>query len=432
MNNMDNQTSFDIPVSTQSPPDQESWTYFWVLLAVLYPLICALLRNDRLRTSLETFPYTTRRSFASMTDNDAMQIQLDLSQLEFPFLFEKSLQFALFRSYGIPTVSKLLVATSQFTEPSTACKRYTDTEVLVTEIIANEPAAERTKEAIGRMNYIHSQYRKSGKILDDDMLYTISLFASEPVRWIDRYEWRKLEDFEKCAIGTFWKSVGDAMEISWEKLRSGTGGTEGTWKDGLHFWEELTEWSLQYEQENMVPDPNIHKTAEETIAILLWGIPEVLKPAGKHIVSALMGDRLRTAMMYPDPPAIYHYIVAYGFGLRKYFLRYLSLPRPSFLRKLYLTELSKNGTYYYNRYEAAPYYVKPTLWKRWKPAAWKSWLMGLPIPGDEGDKYSPGGYRIPEVGPRSMKGKGGDYAKTVVEGLRTTRTGGCVFATKAQ
>ena len=58
--------------------------------------------------------------------------------------------------------------------------------------------------------------------------------------------------------------------------------------------------------------------------------------------------------------------------------------------------------------------------------------MGLPIPGDEGDKYSPGGYRIPEVGPRSMKGKGGDYASTVVEGLRTTRTGGCIFAAKAQ
>lgn len=429
---MYNQTSFDIPVSTSSPSNQESWTYFWVLLAVLYPLVCALLRNDRLRTTLETFPYTTRRSFASMTDNDAMQIQQALAELEFPFLFEKSLQFALFRSYGIPTVSKLLVATSQFTEPSTACKRYTDTEVLVTEIIANEPAAERTREALGRMNYIHSQYRKSGKILDDDMLYTISLFASEPVRWIDRYEWRKLEDFEKCAIGTFWKSVGDAMEISWEKLKSGTGGTQGTWKDGLHFWEELTEWSLQYEQEKMVPDPNVHKTAEETIAILLWGLPNPLKPVGRHLVSALMGDRLRTAMMYPDPPAIYHYMVTYGFTVRKYLLRYLSLPRPSFLRHHHITELSENGTYYYKRYEAAPYYVKPTLWKRWKPAAWLTWLMGLPLPGDEGDKYSPEGYRIPEIGPRSMKGKGGDYASTVVEGLRTTRTGGCVFAAKTQ
>ena len=269
-----------------------------MLLVILYPLVCALLRNDRLRTTLETFPYTTRRSFASMTDKDAMQIQQNLMEFEFPFLFEKSLQFALFRSYGIPTVSKLLVATSQFTEPSTACKRYIDTVLLINEFMAHEPVAERGQEAIGRMNYIHSHYRKSGKILDDDMLYTISLFASEPVRWIERYEWRKLEEFEKCAIGTFWKSVGDAMEITWEKLKSGTGGKEGTWKDGLDFWEELTGWSLKYEQENMRPDWAVHKTAEETVAILLWAVPNPLKPAGKHIISALMDDRLRTAMMY--------------------------------------------------------------------------------------------------------------------------------------
>lgn len=294
---MDNLTSFTLPSSRPPTAGEELLTYLCILFAVLYPLLCALFRNDRLRSTLETYPYTTRRSFASMTDDDAMRIQQILSELEFPFTFEKSVQFALFRSYGIPTVSKLLVATSQFTEPSTACKRYTDTALLISEFMAHEPLAHRTREAIGRMNYIHSHYRKSGKILDDDMLYTISLFASEPVRWIDRYEWRKLEDFEKCAIGTFWKSVGDAMEISWEKLASGTGGPDGTWKDGLQFWEELTGWSLAYEKEYMRPDVNINKTAEETVTILLWGVPKALKPAGKHLVSALMDDRLRTAMM---------------------------------------------------------------------------------------------------------------------------------------
>ena len=233
-----------------------------------------------------------------MTDTDAQQIQQIAAEIEFPFTFQKALQFALFRSYGIPTVSKLLVATSQFSEPSTACKRYVDTEILISEFMGYRPTEERTREAIARMNYIHSGYRKSGKLLDDDMLYTLSLFVSEPIRWIDRYEWRKLEDIELCALGTFWKSVGDAMEISWEKLKSGTGGKKGTWKDGLQWVEEVMEWSEQYERECMVPNVNSMKTADETTNILLWSLPKPLKGVGKNLVSALMGDRLRNAMMY--------------------------------------------------------------------------------------------------------------------------------------
>jgi hypothetical protein len=287
--------------TTSSPPSQSSpnasWTYFYPLLLLLCPTICAFLRHNRLRTTLETYPYTTRRTFASMTDKDAMRIQQIIGELEFPFTFEKALQFALFRTYGIPTISKLLCATSQFSEPSTACKRYSDTGLLISEFMGHEPTSERTRQAIGRMNYIHSGYQRSGKILDDDMLYTLALFACEPVRWINKYEWRRLEDFEVCALGTFWKSVGDAMGISWEKLKSGTGGKEGTWRDGLEWWEEICEWSQAYEREKMVPAETNRKTAEETTRILLWTIPGPLKGMGRHLVSALMDDRLREAMM---------------------------------------------------------------------------------------------------------------------------------------
>ena len=276
---------------------QDSWTSFYVVLFMLYPLVCALLRNDRLRTMYETFPYTTRSSFASMTDDDAQQIQQIAAELEFPFTFEKALQFALFRSYGIPTVAKLLVATSQFSEPSTACKRYVDTTILISEFMGYKPTEERTREAIGRMNFIHSGYRKSGKLLDDDMLYTLGLFVTEPIRWINKYEWRKLDDIELCALGTFWKSVGDAMGISWEKLKSGTGGKEGTWIDGLQWVEEVMEWCEQYEEDSMVPNIDSRKTADETTRILLWSLPGPLKGVGKHLVSALMDDRLRSAMM---------------------------------------------------------------------------------------------------------------------------------------
>lgn len=194
--------------------------------------------------------------------------------------------------------------TGEFSEAATATKRYADTALLVVEFTGHHPQSERSIEAIGRMNYIHSQYQKSGKILDDDMLYTLCLFACEPVRWIDRYEWRKLEDFEKCAIGTFWKAMGDAMGISYDKLEGGGEDAQG-WRDGLQWLEDIIRWGQAYEEKCMLPDENNRRTAEQTIAILLWGVPKVLKPYGRMVVSVLMDDRLRTAMMFvPASPNV--------------------------------------------------------------------------------------------------------------------------------
>lgn len=268
------------------------WQYnYFLLLLLVYPFVTAFFRHDRLRKSRKTF---NSISSQHMTDDDACLIQQYLIELEFPFAYEKALQFALFRSYGIPSISKLLVGTSQFTNPETSSKRYADTELLIREFVGHAPRSERTIEAISRMNYIHSKYRLSGQILDDDMLFTLSLFASEPIKWINKYEWRQLEDFEKCAIGTFWKSMGDAMSISFDSLKSGKVG----FTDGLQWLEEVLQWAEHYEKKNMVPHINNKITADETVSLLLWNIPPAIKDIGENLVKALMDARLRAAMMY--------------------------------------------------------------------------------------------------------------------------------------
>lgn len=256
-----------------------------------YALACGTLRYRRLRSTLRSYPYTARSSFARMTDTDAAAIQTIIGELEFPFTFEKALQFALFRTYGIPTISKLLASTTQLSDPATACKRYADTSILISEFVGHAPSSERSRQAIARMNYIHTAYQKAGKISNDDMLYTLSLFACEPVRWINRYEWRKLESFEICAVGTFWKSVGDAMDIDYSPLR------KADWTDGLEWWENVKDWSEAYEKANMVPAQTNHDTAEETTKILLWAVPGPAKRFAKNLVYSLMDERLRTAMM---------------------------------------------------------------------------------------------------------------------------------------
>lgn len=163
--------------------------------------------------------------------------------------------------------------------------------------MAFEPSSLRTHEAIARTKFLHTGYRKSGKILEDDMLYTLSLFALEPIRFIETYEWRKLTDLEKCAIGTYWKSLGDALAISYEKLPSGVKEGPSGFRDGLHWLEELSAWSQAYEITNMKPSAANKEVADKTTDVLVFTLPRFLEPVGIAFVSFIMDERLRKAMM---------------------------------------------------------------------------------------------------------------------------------------
>ena len=49
--------------------------------------------------------------------------------------------------------------------------------------------------------------------------------------------------------------------------------------------------------------------------------------------------------------------------------------------------------------------------------AWMKWFSGKPLPGDEGDKYYPGGYDIAEIGPVALQGKGEAEMETSRRGI---------------
>jgi hypothetical protein len=237
---------------------------------------------------------------------------------------------------------------------------------------------------------------------------------------------------ERCAFGVFNKSVGDAMQIDYGALPSGQAG----FRDGLHFYDELEAWKDAYEADKMVPDVKNYQTANETTKLLLLPLPGWAKGAGRNAVAAVMDPRLRRAVMYDDPPPIYPKLVNAILSLRKYFLRYLALPRPEFFRVRRVRDApDAQGRRTLRLHDLVPYYVKPTLMNRWGPRAWMSWLMGQPLPGDEGSM--PDGFLTETVGPEMFEDKGipgGDWereAGQTKERLRRERTGACPFNVKA-
>jgi len=311
-------------------------------LAIGYLATAHYLRHHRQKQKHHQYNYSANLS--AITLDHAQQIQLYLFELEFPFIAQKALEFALFRTYGIPSISGLLMHTKQLSTKAHSSKRMTDTSILMLEVIKNAPGSKRAVEALARTNFLHGLY--GGRISNEDLLYTLSLFLLEPVRWINRHEWRELTDVEVAAMGLFWMKVGEGMKIDYDVLP----GAKSGWKDGLHFTRELEKWSDEYEERNMVPAESNKETADHTTALLLYAVPDAFKDAGRKVVSALMDSRLRKAMLYvapemydakiltsdaryPDPPAMLQWLVDTGLATRKLVLRHLALPRPFAWRK---------------------------------------------------------------------------------------------------
>lgn len=75
-----------------------SWSSLLSLAVAVYLLLASSLRFRRIDAVKRKYGFYSRDSLAKMTDNEAHEILNFISDLEFPTMFEKGLQLALFRS----------------------------------------------------------------------------------------------------------------------------------------------------------------------------------------------------------------------------------------------------------------------------------------------------------------------------------------------
>lgn len=93
-----NGSTFHPPIFSNLPEfSSRQVRLFIVTILAAYPILISLLRFRRVRWLHRRYHYPTRESLSRMTDNDAWEIQKIMIQLEFPFIYIKALQFALFR-----------------------------------------------------------------------------------------------------------------------------------------------------------------------------------------------------------------------------------------------------------------------------------------------------------------------------------------------
>src|SRR5262245_836349 len=75
---------------------------------------------------------------------------------EFPWDYQRSLELALFRTYCVPSISRLLSLTGEFRDRPQ--KRYDDTVLLMAELAAHGYDSERGKEALRVINRAHGRF----------------------------------------------------------------------------------------------------------------------------------------------------------------------------------------------------------------------------------------------------------------------------------
>lgn len=299
-----------------------------------------------------------------------------------------------------------------------APKRFEDSQIIFGEFSLNPPTSERAMQAIARMNHLHSPFLKAGKISNPDLLYTLSVCISQPTRFIKMYEWRPLNDMEVCALGTFWKSIGDAMQINYKGYLA-----QDDWKDGIDFAEDITAWAKRYEVTDMKPHPSNRTLADALVGMLFPFIP--FADFTLQIMTVFMGDRVREAFMYPEPGISASLVTFAALNLRRFILRYFCLPRLSTIK--YFSEPDpKTGRVKHFDYLLEPYYNPPTFWSRWGPMALVFKMMGGMIPGAR--EFLPDGFVPTDIGPKHRMGKGAEEMETDIARMRETRLSGCPFS----
>ncbi|VUC33320.1 unnamed protein product [Clonostachys rosea] len=385
----------------------------WVPVAVVgvlgYLTLCRVLRFRNIQALRSQLNYPDRASLSRMTVHDAQKIINFLYYKEFPLFYDLSLRFALFKTYSVTNVARVLATNSDLSRLDVAGKRYEDTSILYTCFARFQPGTEAFLKAVARMNYLHAPYIKAGKILNKDLLYVLFASMGEPVQFLRMFEWRPLTDMEIAGLGTLWKHVGDLMGIDF-KAELG----KDQWTDGIDFMDDVRVWARAYEDEFMQPNDHVQQVGNVTMDLLLVSHPKFARSLAYEGILVVMGDRLRHAFRFPEPSLGITCLTFTLLLLRAFTLRHLCLPR-FFTSEALSDPDPKTGRIHHYRYMREPWYNPPTFWTRWNPEALITWVTGGLIPSKSAE-WKPEGFLYEDIGPRSKMGKGIDeLSKTAAD-----------------
>jgi hypothetical protein len=231
-------------------------------------------------------------------ETDHERISFLLSCHVFPWDLERSLEFALFRTFAVPSISGLLAKTGEFVQRPR--KRYDDTELILFEILEHGMNSLRGKRAIRRMNSMHGRF----DISNEDFLYVLSTFIFEPIRWTEKYAYRPMTELEKQGIFKNYLELGKRMNL----------------KDVPQTLEAFEDYNIRYEREMFRFAESNRIIADKTINLMLgFYVPRWLFWLGRPFVYALLDDPLRESLGIRNVSGLRKWVAKKGLAIHAFF-----------------------------------------------------------------------------------------------------------------
>jgi len=246
---------------------------------------------------------------------DHQRIVFLSSCYDFPFDTTRALEFALFRTFCVPSISGLLDRTGEF--ENRAQKRYDDTDIIVSELLERGYESDRGQRAIQRLNELHGRY----SITNEDFLYVLSTFIYEPIRWNARFGWRPMCEEECLGHFYFWREVGQRMNIA----------------DIPSRFDTFEHFNREYERQNYRFTDTNHQIGVATRELFVGWLPRPLAPIARSAIHALLDDALIDAFGFPQPSRLMRWLVRNALRLRARLLRLL----PSRRQPRFRTEMTR-------------------------------------------------------------------------------------------
>ncbi|MCQ9133622.1 oxygenase MpaB family protein [Streptomyces hilarionis] len=210
---------------------------------------------------------------------DAFEIYRLIAAYEFPWDVTRALELALYRTYAVPSIGRLLAQTAELTDR--AQKRYDDTSLLLDAVVEHGFDSEQGRTAVRRINRMHRSY----DISNDDMRYVLCTFVVMPKRWIDAYGWRRLSRHEIVACGVYYRTLGQRMGI----------------KDIPATYEEFEACLDAYEEAHFAWDEDARRVSDSTLDLMASWYPRPLAPLLRRATLALLDPSLLEAFRYRAP-----------------------------------------------------------------------------------------------------------------------------------
>ncbi|GGN51005.1 peptidase [Streptomyces albiflavescens] len=214
-------------------------------------------------------------------EKEASEIYRLTSAYEFPWDFTRALELALYRTYAVPSIGRLLARTAELTDRTQ--KRYDDTALLLDAIVEHGFDGEEGRTAIRRINQMHGSY----DISNDDMRYVLCTFVVMPKRWIEAYGWRRLSRHEIVASTVHYRILGRHMGI----------------KDIPETYEEFEACLDAYEEAHFGWDEGARRVSDATLDLMASWYPRPLAPLLRASTLALLDEPLLQAFRYEPPSA---------------------------------------------------------------------------------------------------------------------------------